>query len=118
MKKQKILGLGNHGTFNWILVKKDSNFFEWLNKVLTESFGQISPDISFYDLIKKNEKMVTKKKKIDDYTDIHEHYDAEDDARIDLFYGKNKIFLTIMTSLENRSAFMKNLELYSDFEGD
>jgi hypothetical protein len=51
MKKIKVIGIGNKEEFNWIIVKKDRGFFEWLNKVLVDSFSYVSPDIDFYDAI-------------------------------------------------------------------
>jgi hypothetical protein len=116
MKKIKVLGIGNKEEFNWIIVKKDKDFFEWLNKVLTESFGSISPDIDFYDQITVKDKVVTRKKKIEDYTDLHEYYDAEGNTRMGLFYGKEKVFMTVFTSLKNRKKLMENLEKFSEFE--
>jgi hypothetical protein len=116
MKKIKVLGIGNKEEFNWIIVKKDKDFFEWLNKVLTESFGHVSPDVNFYDRITVKNKVVTKKKEIEYYADLHEYYDAEDKTRIDLFYGKEKVFITILASLDNRKRLMENLEKFSEFE--
>lgn len=113
MKKVKILGIGNEGKFNYIIVRKQENFFEWLGKVMYNSF-EAMPDVDKEEYINKNDKFVFKKKDIRKYIDKHESFEAEG-ARIDIFYGKENVFISIIASLKNRKKLMDNLEKYSEF---
>lgn len=115
MDKVKITGIRNKDKFNYLIVKKRKSFFEWLCNVLYNSFESV-PDVDVKEYVDYNDKFVSNKKKIKDYTDKHEIYEADSrDTRIDIFYRKNKVFLTIQTSLEKREKLMDNLEKYSNF---
>ena len=116
MRKINVLGLGNQEEINWIIVKKEDGFFEWLNKILIETFGSVSPDVEYEETSSKKDKVITRKMKIEDCTDIHEYYDAEDNSRIDVFYGKEKVFIMVFTSLKNRKNLIKNLDKFSEFQ--
>jgi hypothetical protein len=115
-KKMKILGIGNSHEFNYLIIKKEEGFFEWLNELLVRSFGAISPDIVYYEEIKKGEKMVSVKKDIKKIVDIHEFYDSDAGVRVDLFFGKNKVFMTFCCSPERRKRFMYVLDGISEFQ--
>lgn len=106
MIKAKIFGMGNEGKFTYIIVEKNKMFFQWLSKLLYESFEIY--DVDTVDYENKKGQWVTKKKRIRDFTDKHETYKGN--ARVYIFYGKKKVFITFNnTSLSNRQKFMKIL---------
>lgn len=47
MKKIKVLGIGNENNLNYIIIKKQNNFFKWLEKFLS-SLGSVFPDVETY----------------------------------------------------------------------
>ena len=113
MNKLQILSIGNEDEFNYLIINKNKNFFELIEKWLYKSFpGEHFSDISTYD--DENDNYRCKKKNIKNYKEIHENYGKEG-LRIDAFFGKNKIFVTIYTSLEKRKAMMNTLEEIADF---
>ena len=113
INKIKILGIGNKEKYNYIIIKKNKHFFKWLYNILQNAFDYV-PDLDKEEYIDKNNKFISKKKNITNYFDKHESHEFNN-ARIDIFYGKEKIFLTIITSLKNRKKIMDNLEKYSEF---
>lgn len=112
MEKVRITGIGNQDEFNFLIAEKNKDFFEWLGKVMYNSFEAMPDVVTYLDDEDNYEK--EKKKKIENYTDWHESFEAEG-ARIDIFYGKEKVFITVITSLKNREKLMGNLEKYSEF---
>ena len=113
IKKLKILGIGNENEFNYLIIKKEKNFFELIEEWIYKSFpGEYFSDISKYSDEKNNYE--PKKKNIKDYEEVHESYGKEG-IRFDAFFSETKIFLTIYTSLENRKKLMDNLEEYCEF---
>ena len=113
IKKLKILGIGNENEFNYLIIKKEKNFFELIEEWIYKSFpGEYFSDISKYSDEKNNYE--PKKKNIKDYEEVHENYGKEG-IRFDAFFSETKIFLTIYTSLENRKKLMDNLEEYCEF---
>jgi len=113
MEKVKILGVGNKEKLNFILVKKNKYFFEWLAMVFYNSFEGM-PNVEYKEYTDKNDNFIREKKKISKWIDKHETYDM-DESRVEIFYGKEKVFIVIYTSLKNRRKLMKYLDKYSEF---
>lgn len=107
----KVYGMGSQGDFNYIVVKKEKQFFYTLEEMLNSTFGGF-PHISFdYD---KNDMEI--EKDISKYIDKHEfYYSGDKDIRVDVFFGHSKIFIIVRLSLENRKKFIKALEKYAHF---
>ena len=112
MMKTKIVAVGNQENFNYIIVNKNKTFFEWLAKLLWDSF-EIG-DVEIYESYTKNKKLTTRKKQIKNYIDIHESYD-NGNINLNVFYGKDKVFITFNASLEQRRRFIKNLDKSSNW---
>lgn len=106
MKKIKLHEIGNEENFNWYLFDKKQGVFDILNKIFIMDFNL---DLNLYrdDLDKKGKINVEK------YVDIHEH-EGNSQLRIDLFYGKNKIYLTLICSHELRLKFNESLFKYAN----
>lgn len=110
MIKTKICGIGSVGRFNYITVEKNKNFFWWLRVFLEEGFNYSG--MVGVDDVETKKGWIIVNKKIKDYTDTHEIYTVKN-TRIDVFYGKEKIFITINTPVSNRQKFMKVLRKIS-----
>ena len=116
MRKMKVLGMGNEDNFNYLIIKKSEGFFEWFNELLVEAFGGAENDVMYCESRDKDGKIINEKRDVNDETDTHEYYPTNDGIRVDVFYGKEKVFLTFNCSLDKRGKFMKKLEEISDFE--
>lgn len=114
MGKTKILGIANRGEFNYIMVRKNKDFFSWLRKVMYNSFEGV-PDLGVKEWTDKEGNLNTQKKKIDKCVDEHESHECGDETKIDIFYGKEKVFIIVITSLQKRKKLMNNLDKYSEF---
>ncbi len=115
MKKTTILGMGNENNLNYLIVKKEEDFFNWLK----ELFASIEKDmrgenVTIREFVDKNEKFISKKKKIKDFTDIHEYYNMGG-IRFDIFYGSKKVFIIFNCSDNQRRRLMNKLEKISKF---
>lgn len=106
MIKTKIYGIGNSGELTYIIVKKNKYLIEWLKKLLEESFG-INYIITneFKD---KKGRWVMRKRLGNRMIDKHEGYNNKD-VRVDIFHGKNKVFITLVCQQKTRKTFMKKL---------
>jgi len=103
MNKLKILGIGNEGGFSYLIIEKNKFFFELMEKWIKKSFPkEYLFEFSTHD---------GKKKNIKNYEDKHEYYYVKG-TRLDAFFGKNKIFLTMHTSLGNKKNLMNT---FGDF---
>ncbi len=111
----KIYATGNirlQGDFNisYYILEKDHSFLDWLYKLLNEVLD-----------IKNNPKVIIKEpeqkdndewsdqevyiKEISKMIDIHEKYENKKGDRVDLFYGKDRVYLTLRKSEEMREKF-------------
>lgn len=128
MDKGKIYATGNEtlkGEFNisYYIFEKNPDFLDWLGKFLTEVFeienGEQQAKYVFERIDDEKGNWIKDKiyiKNVKKMIDIHEKYfpqnpnsDANQD-RIDIFYGKNRIYLTIRTSRDKRDragSFMR-----------
>ncbi len=119
MDKPKIYATGNEnltGEFNisYYIVEKDENFLEWLGDLLIEVM-EIKDGKDRAKLIINNKEDETGAfigheiyvKEISKMNDLHEHYSGKDLNRIDIFYGKNRAYITLRKSKETREKFAK-----------
>ena len=116
MSKPKIYATGNEtlkGEFNisYYIFEKDETFLDWLSRLLVEVFeihdGEQQAkfivkrkDIEEDDLI-EDEIYI---KEINKMIDLHEEYQNKKE-RVDVFYGKNRIYITLRKSKEIRKKF-------------
>ena len=110
--KIKLCGIGHDGRFTFIIVEKNKYFFNWLAEILYRSFK--IDDADTYTYKNKKGKWVTKKKQINQYIDEHEvYYRINEKERVDVFYGKKNIFITLNASIGAKKIFLGILEEYS-----
>lgn len=113
MKKVRVIGVGNEGRYNYIIVRKNKDFFKWLAELLGSNFGVDDVENYGYEQDKRG-RWINRKKNINHFVDKHEgRYEGysghKDNSRIDVFYGKNDVFIVIDMSLQKRKKFMKKL---------
>ncbi len=116
MKKIQLIGLGNNEKRNYFVFRKNKSFlyslppfFDSLNIQMPGSLlGFVS------ELSEKEQDAISEN--LSEYTDYMEYLE-DDDYTIELFYGKEKIFLVINTEPENRERIIEELKKVADFEG-
>lgn len=99
MKNKKIIlhEIGNRDNFNYYVFDKKQWVMEILDKILWEIF-----EIELLYIPGK------KKVNIEKFTDDH-HNDYGKKGRLDIFYGKNKMYVTIICPEESRLKFNEEL---------
>lgn len=101
MKKIILHEIGNDENFNYYVFDKKQEVFDILTKIFIRDF-----DVHW------NEEIYNKK--INRKTDVHESDgDIYDKVRIDLFYGKNKMYFTLICSELLRLKFNEALFKYA-----
>ena len=115
--KSKIYATANEnlkGNFNisYYIMEKDDSFLDWLFKLLTNvielSAGEA--DKAKFIRIAKEDKEGNiigedvYKKNVEKMVDLHEKYENKNE-RIDLFYGKKRVYLTLRCSKKIRKKF-------------
>lgn len=102
-----IVEIGNYDNFNYLVIKKHKNFFDIFTKILEELFDS-PPSVHLWG----NE---DSKKNIHECVDKHESINMED-VRIDIFYGKDKIFLTFVCDIKKRKKILDKIFEFSDMK--
>lgn len=112
----KIYATGNEtlkGEFNisYYILEKDGSFLNWLGKLLTEVFEIKDGERQAKFIINRkdteeadwveDEILI---KEIDKMMDLHERYENKGE-RVDVFYGKNRVYVTLRKSREIRKKF-------------
>jgi len=115
IKKMTILGMGNQDKYSYFIVKKEKGFLEWVSKIYSGTGTSVSDDVFLYEVDTPDGIVTRKKRDIMKLIDIHQAYSTEESGRLDVFYGKNKVFLTLYASLDIRKRFIKHLESYTEF---
>lgn len=98
MVKAKIIGEGGD-EIKYIIVKKDRNFFQWLELFL----GQ------------KLEKKRLRYGNIKDSKDTNECHFTKEGVRIDIFYGDKKIYLVYCANSQYQKTIHKRMDEFADF---
>src|SRR3989344_873019 len=121
MVNPKIYATGNEnirGDFNisYYIVEKDDNFLDWLEDLLKQvlKIEGRKPSAKFVYKSKEDSEgnIIGEEiyaKDIKKMIDLHEHYDNKLD-RIDLFYGKDRVYVTFRKSRESRKRFARFME--------
>ena len=112
IKKTIIFGIGNHENVNYLIVEKRKDFLEFINRLFASIDNKINMEYYLTDYTKGK----IKETKINElkYTDYHESRQSSK-IKLDIFYGKRRIFLTIQTSESTRSKLMNKLEDLATF---
>jgi hypothetical protein len=105
--KTKIYASGNEnikGDFNvsYYILEKDKDFLDWLEKLALSLGVKNTERIKF--VVKHSNDGLNDElyaKEIYKMIDVHEHYENGKD-RIDLFYGKERIYLTLRKTKDAR----------------
>ena len=105
MKKIKLHAIGNSGNYNYYIFDKKQEVLDILNKIFAMDFDLNL--ITNYDNVAKNKKMNDVKRR----TDTH-FSDYNEKIRVDFFYGKKKIYLTLVCSENIRLKFNESLFKY------
>lgn len=99
------------GEFNvsHYIFEKDNSFLDWLGKLLTEVFEIRAGEQRAKFIVKRNDTEEECKdevyiKEIDKMVDLHEKYENKGE-RVDIFYGKNRVYVTLRKSREIRKKF-------------
>lgn len=112
----KIYATGNEtlrGEFNtsYYIFEKDNSFLEWLGKLLTEVFdiddGEQQAKFIINRKDTEGEDWVEDEiliKEIDKMIDLHEKYENKCE-RVDVFYGKDRVYVTLRKSRGIRKKF-------------
>lgn len=101
MQKLKLYGIGNQGTYNYLIVDFRPDFLKWFDAVVR--LAKFPMDIDFEYLAAKPGKKMRPLK------DTHMSYYDEgkkDGLRIDLFFGKKKVFIVLISTPAERKRFM------------
>lgn len=114
--KPKIYATGNEtlkGEFNisYYIFEKDNSFLDWLSKLLTQVFEIRNGEQQAKFIIKRKDteedNLVKDEiyiKEISKMIDLHEKYENKG-QRVDVFYGQNRIYVTLRKSREIRKKF-------------
>ncbi len=121
VEKPKIYASGNEnlsGEFNisYYIIEKDSSFLDWLGDLLVQVL-EISEGKHKAKFITKNKEdkdgafigQDVYMKDIRKMTDLHEHFENNQN-RVDLFYGKERVYLTFRKTKEARQKLAQFLE--------
>jgi nucleoid-associated protein YejK len=109
--ESKIYATGNEtlkGEFNisYYIFEKDKTFLDWLSKLLVEVFEIQNGEQKAKFIVKEKDRGIEEVyiKDINKMVDLHEKYSNKND-KIDIFYGNNKIYVTLRKSKEIRKKF-------------
>ena len=116
MVKIKLCGMGSDTDFNlnYIIVKKDKNLFKGLSN-LFKGVSSYNETDRYYD---KKDHYRSRRKQLKDYIDVHENIRLlNKKARVDIFYGKNKVFISFIDLIkEYKDKLMENLKKYAEWK--
>ena len=106
MIKLPLYGIGTEGDFTYLLVKKHPQILQWLAILLEDVFGIPKAHVMIQDedpdhgIVERTTK---------ELVDLHDSFHAEK-SRIDVFYGNEKVFITVICSAELRPAFLSKVQ--------
>jgi len=105
MIKAKIIGEGKDNRMQYLIIKKDKSFFDWLPLFLGR------------DLEKKRLRYGN----IMESKDTHECHFTKEKVRVDIFYANEKIYLIFYTNEKNHKVIHERFDTiadFSEFRGD
>lgn len=109
-EKIKLFGICNEGNYNILILEKHRKFLDWLGNSLECGLDmRRAYQATIMEGVNKKDELYTIKKKIGDLEDKHEKY-YEEEIKVDVFYGKEKVFLMVRCPIEIRKKFIKTLE--------
>jgi len=112
--KIKLYGIGNEKDYSFIIVEKNANFLRWLANFLDKGFDYRGDVETKETGVGVN--CEPQAKNIEEYVDKHETYkmyhNRNKDMRVDVFYGKDRVFITIYA---NDNAWKDILEETTEF---
>lgn len=98
------------GEFNvsYYIFEKDQSFLDWLSKLLIEVFDMTNGEEKAKFIMKHPENDLASEefyaKEINKMIDLHEKYENKGE-RVDIFYGKDRVYVTLRKSKEIRKKF-------------
>ena len=110
MEKVKIQSFGNEENFYYFTIKKQGYSFAWLT-VFTDLVKEVSLSLNLIGNRMHDEEDDFQSAKM---IDKHESYSANN-SRIDLFYGKDIIYITVSSNTINKGKFLDAMENLADF---
>ena len=97
---------GDHNIAHYV-VEKSPEFFNWLSKLLSQVFDIMDAEsqvkfltLNDYDHVPPIEKIIAKD--INKMIDIRETYSSKEGDQINLFYGKERVYITFRENREKR----------------
>lgn len=126
MKKAKIYATGNEritGDFNlsYYIFEKDESFLDWLGLLLEDVMeienGRDQAKLIIQDAEREKGGFIEQTvyaKEIKKMIDVHESYQNKRN-QVDIFYGKDRVYLTFRKSRETRLKFTKFLRKTKDW---
>lgn len=123
MANPKVYATGNEtlkGEYNisYYIFEKDKSFLDWLGKLLVEVFeisgGEQRAKFNVETIEEGEDIEKFYEKEIDKMIDIHEKYENKGE-RVDVFYGKDRVYVTLRKSREIRKKFAKFIKKTKDW---
>ncbi len=110
MDKVKVQGFGNERSIYYFIIKKQGYSFTWLT-AFTDLVKEVSSSSGLRGVRLHDEEDDFQPAKM---IDKHESYSANN-ARIDLFYGKDIIYITVSSDSIKKDTFLDAMEKIADF---
>ncbi|MFH0936137.1 MAG: hypothetical protein V1815_00470 [Candidatus Woesearchaeota archaeon] len=119
MNPLKIFGLRKSEKHNYYEIEKNQKFFSGFRKLLVDlGFGEESSNIEIYGFGRPSgddgEPILTKEENINDYVDKHSYFE-NNEFRIDLVFGKKKIFLIINSDKDKQEKISEKVQKFCSF---
>ena len=106
MKKLILHSIGNQGNYNFYVFDKKKDVAENLSNLFSDIF-----EIN-WNFDAPNKKGNYRRFNVERWTDIHQRIDDGKNSKINIFYGKSKMFVTIVCSEKSRLKFNDALLKY------
>lgn len=106
--KLKLYGVGNQGKFNHLIIQKKQESFDLLRAIM-KPLGIIPYGLDYDEYTNKKGIPKIRKKKISKMIDVYSKFEGKK-SRVEIFFGKNKIFISLFTSFKKREKMMDVLQ--------
>ena len=103
MKKIILYEIGNQGNFNYYVLDKKKDVAENLSALFSDIF-----EIN-WNFDAPNKKGNYRKFNVKGWTDIHQTINDDENPKINIFYGKKRMYVTIICSQKLRLKFNEEL---------